>query len=468
MVPAMGFLESASRHSPFCDAFGRHVRDRGGEEALVSEGEGLALSFAELADRAARWAEALGPLEGMTALATGNGAAFVELFLALRGGGVPVLAVDPSPGAAEVARRMRAAFLLHRDPAIPGDPLPGAPDPDVRLLRTGTAEAPPPGTAIAKMTSGSTLDPRAACFTEEALVEGVRHLEEGMDLSPGDRVLVSIPLSHSYGFDNGVLSLAAIGTPLVLQPDVFPAALLATMRDRAVTFFPAVPALVRALARASWPRPLALRAVISASAPLAREDADAFRRASGIPVRDFLGATECGGIAFERRPEDPAAAGCVGHPLPGVRIELHAGGMRVHSAANRFAVLPPAELPAWVETGDRACLTREGRLRLLGRTRPTANVGGFKVDLGSLDAFLRALPGVAEAAALPVEDPGRGQRVVAYVEARDLSPEGLLDLCRARLSAREVPSEIRVLESLPRNGRGKLDREALAALARAT
>jgi acyl-CoA synthetase (AMP-forming)/AMP-acid ligase II len=316
------------------------------------------------------------------------------------------------------------------------------------------------------MTSGSTLHPRGACFTEAALVEGVEHLREGMDLGSADRILVAIPLSHSYGFDNGVLSLARIGTPLVLQPDVFPAALLAALRGREATFFPAVPALVRALAGMSWPRPLALRKVICASAPLAREDAEAFARASGIRVQQFLGATECGGISFERRPGDPAAEGCVGQPLPGVRIELHAEGMRVHSKANRFAVLPRQDAPPWVETGDRACLTREGRLRLLGRAQFTANVGGFKVDLGALDAFLRALPGVAEAAAVPVDDAARGQRLVAYVEGREQTPERILELCRERLAPREVPSEVRVLESLPRNGRGKLDRETLAALAR--
>jgi acyl-CoA synthetase (AMP-forming)/AMP-acid ligase II len=148
-----------------------------------------------------------------------------------------------------------------------------------------------------------------------------------------------------------------------------------------------------------------------------------------------------------------------------VRIELHAEGIRVHSKANRFAVLPPEEVSPWVETGDRACLTREDRLRLLGRAQLTAKIGGFRIDLGAIDAFLRGLPGVAEAAALPIEDAFRGDRVVAYVEAREQTPERILELCRERLSAREVPSEIRVMDSLPRNGRGKLDREALRGIA---
>jgi len=95
----------------------------------------------------------------------------------------------------------------------------------------------------------------------------------------------------------------------------------------------------------------------------------------------------------------------------------------------------------------------------------TANVGGIKVDLGALDCFLRALPGVEEAAAIPIDDAVRGQRVVAYVESRELSEARLLEICRQRLSAREMPNEIHVVDRLPRNERGKLDRGALGARA---
>jgi long-chain acyl-CoA synthetase len=319
---------------------------------------------------------------------------------------------------------------------------------------------------LIKLTSGSTLAPRGACFTEEALVEGIDHILRGMEITADDRVLISIPLSHGYGFDNGVLSLAAGGTPLILQSDVLPGALLRTMGEREVTFFPAVPALIRALGQVAWPMSLPLRRVISASAPLSREAAEAFARASGLPVGQFFGSTETGGISFESRPGDPAADGCVGFPLPGVRIELaEAGAVRVHSKANRFALLPDQPVPAHVDTGDRASWSPEGRLKLEGRATLVANIGGLKVDLGALDAFFRGLPGVDDAAALPIDDPARGHRVVAYVETSAHTPERLLEICRERLSPLEVPSEIRVIGRLPRNDRGKLDRSALTALA---
>jgi acyl-coenzyme A synthetase/AMP-(fatty) acid ligase len=438
--------------SPLCLSLDRQVRDRARRVALHSEADRRSFTFAELGERVEARAAALrkaGVTEGQTvAIALGNSPAFVEAFFALRAIDAAALLVDD----AVVSAKMGASWILE-----------SGPDGDARLTPVVPESTVPAGTSLIKLTSGSTLAPRGACFTEEALVEGIDHILRGMEITADDRVLISIPLSHGYGFDNGVLSLAAGGTPLVLQNDVLPAALLRTIREREITFFPAVPAFIRALGQVAWPKPLALRRVISASAPLSREAADAFTRASGLPVCQFFGSTETGGISFESRPADPAADGCVGFPLPGVRIELGDDDtVRVHSKANRFAVLPEHPVAAHVETGDRASWSAEGRLKLEGRATLVANVGGLKVDLGALDAFFRALPGVGEAAAVPVDDPVRGHRVVAYVETTAHTDASLLEICRARLTPREIPSEIRVVASLPRNARGKLDRTALA------
>src|SRR5579859_1015244 len=401
----------------------RQIRDQASRIALFSEPEKLSLTFSQLGGRISAWAAALrraGVEEGQTAaLATGNCPAFVELFFALRSLDAPVLLLDES-APVPVAARMGASFILRRE----GSELYEAPDPRIRLLPLQPELRVPPGTALVKLTSGSTLSPRGACFSEEALSAGIEQILGGMELRAADRVLISIPLSHGYGFDNGVLSLAAGGTPLVLQPDILPGSLLRTVCEREVTFFPAVPALIRALGQVAWPASHRLGRVISASAPLSPEVADAFHRASGLRVHQFLGSTETGGISFEARPAEPGALGTVGFPLPGVRVELLDGGsLRVHSKANRFAILPEQPVQDGVDTGDRAAWTPEGRLRLLGRSTLTANVGGLKVDLGALDSFFRGLPGVDDAAAIPVDDPARGHRVVAYVETRTQSRE---------------------------------------------
>jgi acyl-CoA synthetase (AMP-forming)/AMP-acid ligase II len=446
--------------SSIAEAFARQVAAAGDREALWSRGEGLRLTFGELDRRAGEWCRRLDREEGRpVAVATGNGAVFCELFLALRRLGVPVVAMDGALDRGEkldLCRRLGVATLLHRDGPV--EPLAGG----VGRTRTGAEPVtPPPGTALVKLTSGSTGEPKGHCFSERSLLVGIDQIARGMGIDAGDRVLMAIPLSHSYGFDNGVLSLLVVGTPLVLEPSFYPASILTAVERSGATFLPLVPPLVRALGEVPWPEGLALRTVICAGGVLLPEAARRFRRASGRPVHNFYGSTETGGICYERRPEEPEAEGTVGEPLPGVTVELDDGRPRVISGANRTGVLgrdrEPIDRPVW--TGDTAEWTPEGRLRLTGRSAEILNVGGRKVPAARLEEALRELPGVRQAAVVGVEDPARGDRVVAFLVA-DRWP-----VDTSSLPASLRPRELRRLDSLPHTPRGKLDRRALRRLA---
>ncbi|HVS03297.1 MAG TPA: class I adenylate-forming enzyme family protein [Thermoanaerobaculia bacterium] len=455
---------TTSGHHPLLAAFQRLVRDRGGELALWSRGEGLQVTFEQLAERVAAWRQRLLRLPPYpVALATGNVADFPALFLALRCRDLPVVAVDGSlalPAQLELCRRLGVAYLLHRHQG-PGEPLAAG----VALATLGDVEpvAAPRGTALVKLTSGSTGAPVGICLGEEALLAGIGQIAAGMEIRPGDRVLVAIPLSHSYGFDNGVLSLAVVGTPLVLEPRFYPAALLRALSEGEVTFFPAVPPLVRCLGETSWPAGLPLRTVISAGGPLAAEFARQFRRRAGRPVHQFYGSTETGGITFETDPDDPAADGTVGRPLPGVALSLAPDGrVEVASRANFGGVLGvDAELtPRTVALGDLGTLEADGRLRLTGRASDFLNVGGRKLSVLAVEDALRGATGVAELAVVGVDDPLRGDRVVAFLVAAGRE----LDL--TRLPSGVAPRDVRVVETLPYTERGKLDRQRLRELAR--
>ncbi|HXT19460.1 MAG TPA: class I adenylate-forming enzyme family protein [Thermoanaerobaculia bacterium] len=462
-------------------AFERLVRDRRHEPALWSRPEGLRLTFGDLAERVEAWRASLGAslaaLAGVTAsaaqaeaieaapvaLATGNCVAFVALFLALRARGVPVVAMDgalPLQARLDLCRRLGIPTLLHREPAC-GEPL------GTGVYASAVADvmpvAAPPGTALVKLTSGSTGDPLGVCLSEEALLAGVAHIVGGMAIRPRDRVLVAIPLSHSYGFDNGVLSLAVAGTPLVLESSFYPSPLLAALRDAQIDFFPTVPPLVRGLAESEWPPELPLRTVICAGAPLPVETARRFHEKSGRHVQQFYGSTETGGISFETAPHEPAAEGAVGRPLPGVDVRFAEGGIvEVVSDANYGAHLGrDATLTRRVVTpGDTGELDATGRLRLTGRSADICNVGGRKIPAVALEQALRGATGVEELAVVGIDDPVRGDRIVAFLVARgrrvDLSalPSGL------------QPREVRLVDDLPYTERGKLDRQALRAMAR--
>lgn len=457
--------------SAISDAFAAVVASRRDDEALWSRGEGLRLSFAEVEERVAAWREWLASARGPVAVATGNRAAFVEVFLALRGLDRVAVAMDGGLATAEKIALCRGLGIPTLLDAAGDDGVRGARDLRIeegvfRGVRRHELDvepaATPEGTALVKLTSGSTGVPSGVAFDEPSLLAGIRQITAGMEITAADRVLVAIPLSHSYGFDNGVLSFAVVGTPLVLEPAIYPGPLLRAAVESGATFLPLVPPLARVLGESRWPTGHRLRRVICAGGVLPPATARRFHAASGLSVHDFYGSTETGGIAFERHPEAEAAAGTVGHPLPGVEIELGADGrVLVRSAANRTGLLgdaSPVREP--VATGDTAEWTAEGRLRLVGRSADILNVGGRKVPAVRVEEALERLPAVLAAAVVGVDDAVRGERTVAFLVA-ERWPVDLREL-----PASLMPREVRRLERLPFTERGKLDRGRLRELAR--
>lgn len=469
------------------EAFERHVRDQGERQALWSRGEDLKQSFAQLNASALEWQSRL-PVAGRRpiAVAVGNVGAFCHLSLAMLRLGIPMVTMDASAPHArkrELCRHLGIATLLHRDGAQATDLQVSFPG-DVRAARLAVqaaAELPAP-TAVVKLTSGSTGRPEGICLSAEGLAHGIRQIGDGMELSTGERILIAIPLSHSYGFDNGVLSLLALGTPLILEPGIFPSSLLKALAESEATFMPLVPPLVRSLGQSQWPDGLALRRVICAGGLLQEEQAQRFFESSGRAVHNFYGSTETGGICFEASPQEAAARGTVGKPLPGVRVVIDsAGRVNVTSPANLLGYLgrpplkeqgtddapPVAASPATacamagttVITGDTGVWTADGRLRLTGRTADILNIGGRKIPAVRVETALRELPGVCDVAVVGVDDAVRGDRTVAFV----VSDRWPLDT--TSLPATLLPREMRRLETLPYNERGKVVRQRLRQLA---
>lgn len=441
------------------EAFARQVAAGGEREAIWSRGEGLRLSFAALDERVEAWYQRLElPAGQPVALATGNSVDFCALFLALRRLGLPVVAMDGALAHREkeaLCQRLGVATLLHADEA--GEPLLGAVHHSAVAI--GAPAQLPPDTALVKLSSGSTGDALGACFSEDCLHIGIQQIAAGMALSADDRVLIAIPLSHSYGFDNGVLSLIVVGTPLVLEPSYYPAAVIRALAEGKASFLPLVPPLVRCLGQAEWPRQLPLQRMICAGGALVPAFAEQLHRACGRPVHNFYGSTETGGIAFEDDPLAPEAVGTVGKPLPGVEIELDAAGrVGVVSKANLIGRLGCAQQPPrrWL-TGDTAVWSGE-RLRLTGRSADILNIGGRKIAAAVVEDALRELPAVEEAAVVGIEDALRGDRVVAFLVAR----EWPVDI--SALPPRLMPRELRRITALPHNERGKLDRAYLRQL----
>ncbi|MCC5838608.1 MAG: AMP-binding protein [Opitutales bacterium] len=173
------------------------------------------------------------------------------------------------------------------------------------------------GLCLIKTTSGTTGRPRSLGFTAAQMIADGEAIVEAMGLRRDDRNLAVIPFGHSYGLGNLVLPLVLRGIGIVIGGGFFPAEILRDLRAYEATVFPAVPPLIRALAAAPGGAGDSLRLVISAGGTLAASAREAFFQAHGLPVANFYGSTETGGISFDAGEASERAPGEIGRPLRG-------------------------------------------------------------------------------------------------------------------------------------------------------
>jgi acyl-CoA synthetase (AMP-forming)/AMP-acid ligase II len=120
----------------------------------------------------------------------------------------------------------------------------------------------------------------------------------------------------------------------------------------------------------------------------------------------------------------------------------------------------------WFRTGDLGSLDEDGYLFLTGRIKNLINRGGEKISPEHVEDILAGCPGVAEAAVFAIPDAIYGQRVCAAVvvrEGENIGSEQILQYCRNRLSAFEIPDRLEVVAALPHTAKGGLDRLAVDA-----
>jgi acyl-coenzyme A synthetase/AMP-(fatty) acid ligase len=122
-----------------------------------------------------------------------------------------------------------------------------------------------------------------------------------------------------------------------------------------------------------------------------------------------------------------------------------------------------AEQTTFYSTGDRVIRNARGCYAYLGRTDQQVKIrGGYRVELGEIESVLRGLDGVVEAVAAgwPVQD-GIVQGIVAFVSGTELSAHAILADAGERLPKYMVPAQVTIVERMPLNANGKIDRNTL-------
>jgi acyl-CoA synthetase (AMP-forming)/AMP-acid ligase II len=345
--------------------------------------------------------------------------------------------------------------------------------PEVTAASDGGAVA-RPGVAVRMLTSGTTGPPKRIDITYDMLARSVIGLEPDRSAPPTELrqgvAIVNAPLVHIGGVFR-VLQCVCEARPFALL-DRFElnrwADAVRRHRPRAVSL---VPAALRMVLHSDLTRDdlASIRAVTSGTAPLSAEDADAFTAKFGIPVLTSYAATEFGGgvagwtlADYQEYWHDKR--GSVGRPSLGAQLRVVGddGTPLGPDQAGLLEVKPGQLGPSsdWMRTTDMARIDADGFLWILGRADQAIIRGGFKVMPDDVRTALEGHPAVRGAAVVGRPDDRLGQTPAAMVELRDaasVDAVALVEFLRTRLARYEIPTDIAIVDQLPRTPSGKPD-----------
>ena len=187
-------------------------------------------------------------------------------------------------------------------------------------------------------------------------------------------------------------------------------------------------------------------------------------------------------ISLSTRADGERRPGHVGLPLHGVMTRLvgddgaalprdgeTVGELHVRTPSTFSGYLNQPDLTAasyaedgWFKTGDAAVIGADGFHRIVGRqTTDLIKSGGYRIGAGEVEDALLAHPAVTEAAVVGWPDADLGQRIVAFVVGSGLETVDLSQFVAERLSIHKRPREVHVVDSLPRNAMGKVQKAKL-------
>ena len=354
-----------------------------------------------------------------------------------------------------------------------------------RAAATRESNAGDPGVAIEMLTSGTTGPakrvPLRRSQLEAALSAALEHNDrpEVRDKPPltGAVGMVTLPIVHIGGLWSLLQALVA-ARPIVMLERFTLSGWHAAIAEHRPTLAGLPPPAIRSVLSSDIPREdlASLRALIAGTAPVDPVLVDAFLDRYGIPILTTYGATEFAGAVAGWTLKDFRASwatkkGSVGHAFPGVRLQVidDEGAVLAAGQTGRLRVAAPQVSGAddWVTTSDLAHIDGDGYLYIDGRADDVIVRGGFKVAPETVVRALRTHDAVADAAVAGLPDERLGQIPVAAVELREdmaTSGEELREHCRSTLTPYEVPTQVFIVDELPRGAALKVDRRRLVAM----
>ena len=340
-------------------------------------------------------------------------------------------------------------------------------------------------------TSGTTGRSKGAMLTHRNLRSNAEVLKDYWGWTEGDVLIHALPIFHVHGLFVALHGALLNGSRMIWFDRFDPKRVVARLPE--ATVFMGVPTLyVRMLAEPGLTREACarMRLFISGSAPLLIETFDTWRERTGHTILERYGMSETAMLTSNpyRPVQGERRGGTVGFPLPGVNLRIrtadHSGGGEFRDCATdeiggievvgpnvfsgywRMPEKTREEFTAdgFFKTGDVGRIDGMGYVTIVGRSKDLIISGGYNVYPAEIESAINELPGVAESALIGVPHPDFGEVGVALVVARKGSvpePDAILSRLRGQLANFKIPKRCFVVDELPRNTMGKVQKAAL-------
>jgi malonyl-CoA/methylmalonyl-CoA synthetase len=331
-------------------------------------------------------------------------------------------------------------------------------------------------------TSGTTGTSKGAVLTHNNFAANAVNLLTCWQISSDDRFLLALPLFHVHGLGNGLHCWLMSGCRMkLLERFTYQTAGETFLKFRPTLFF-GVPTMYVRLLELGRETAQAIgafmRLFVSGSAALPASVLEDFKNLYGHTILERYGMSETlmnisNPYTGERR------AGAVGLPLPGVSVkllndggnpvrdgetgEIHVRGPNVFAGYwKREDATRDSFVNGFFRTGDLATRSPDGYYTLCGRKSDLIISGGFNIYPREIEEFLQEQPEIAEAAVIGVADERRGEVPIAFIVPKSSFDAASMErCCREKLASFKVPRRFILLESLPRNALGKIQKHLL-------
>jgi malonyl-CoA/methylmalonyl-CoA synthetase len=349
------------------------------------------------------------------------------------------------------------------------------------------AHVEPDDVAIMIYTSGTTGRAKGALITQGNLSAIAAQVGSAWRWTSDDTLLITLPLFHVHGLAAGLNGTLAAGAHAIIRERFDVNDVAEMLKSGRVTMFFGVPTMyVRFIEKIPAQKFEHVRLFVSGSAALPADVHQAFEEKFGVSILERYGSTEFG-FPLGNRYEGPRIVGSVGVPMPGVEVTIVAPKTTDRVAPGEVGELlvsgpnvcvgywdrPEAMADAFVDFDGRRWFRSGDSMRfdpadgvyvVMGRLKELIISGGFNVYPLEVEAEMRLYPGVRDAALVGIVDAARGEIPVAFIEAdAGFDTEAFVAAMRERLASFKLPKAVRVVDALPRNAMGKVEKQRLKA-----